>query len=379
MIERAQALVPLLKETARDAEVARRPADRVIDAVKASGLFGMMVPKAYGGHEEDLDTFFEVVLTLSRADASMGWLTGFLIEHNLWMLNSSDKVCETVFDGQNYALAPATLNVGAGAAKPIEGGYQLSGQWQWGTGILHSNWVLAGGMAVHDDAPTPTFFLIPIDDVEAVDTWHMSGMCATGSWDFKVENVFVPAERAIPFQSILDATSGIAERFKAPLYSTPLMPVLGFAAGLPILGAAQSALAHLTEQMRSKLEKNVLRSGTPQPNHAKLLGEVSLKLETAELLMRSVLADVLAKRNQATTEQRNHWLSQQSYAVHMCKAASLQIADVMGASGGHLDNPVQRAVRDIGVASNHVVFSKDNHYTSIGRGLLGQTLRAKIE
>jgi hypothetical protein len=41
-----------------------------------------MVPKAYGGHEEDLDTFFDVVLTLSRADASMGWLTGFLIEHN---------------------------------------------------------------------------------------------------------------------------------------------------------------------------------------------------------------------------------------------------------------------------------------------------------
>jgi len=374
-IEKAEALTTLFRETAREAEIARRPLDRVIEAVRESGLFSLMVPKSFGGHEEDLDTFFDVVLTLSRADASMGWLTGFYIEHNLWLLNYSDDVCKTVFGKENHVLAPSALNIGAGTAEKVAGGYRLSGQWQWGTGIVHGTWVLAGGLAIVNEQPTPTFFLMPVDDVEPIDTWHMTGMCSTGSWDFKIDNVFIPDERAIPFMSIVDNTSGIADRFDGPLYRTPLMPVLGFAAGLPILGAAQSALAEFSSQMRTKLENNVLRAGTPQADVSKLLGEVSLKLETAELVMRDVLRDVMEKRNKASAEERERWLSRQAHAVHVCKEAALQISDATGASGGHLDNPVQRAVRDISVASNHVVFSKDNRYGDIGRKLLGQDTR----
>jgi len=372
LIEKAQALAPLFRDTASEAEIARRPLAHVIDAVKDSGLYAMMVPKSYGGFEEDLDTFFEVVLILSRADASMAWLTGFLIEHNLWALNYPDAVCETVFGDNNYVLAPATLNVGAGRAESVEGGYRLSGQWQWGTGILHSSWVLAGGIAMVNDTPVPTIFLITIEDVEPIDTWFMTGMCATGSWDFKIDNVFVPQERALGFLNILENTTGISERFAGPLYRTPLMPVLGFAAGLPILGAAQAALAEFAAQTRKKIENKVLRLGAPQTDLSSLLGEVSLKVETAELIMRNVLQDVMTKRNKATPEERSHWLAQQGYAVHTCKAAALQIAEATGASGGHLDNPVQRAIRDVSIASNHVIFSKDSRYGDIGRALLGQ-------
>ena len=54
-----------------------------------------------------------------------------------------------------------------------------------------------------------------------------------------------------PFQQFLDASSGITERFPSPLYSTPLMAVLGITAALPILGAAQNVLAEFTGQMRN--------------------------------------------------------------------------------------------------------------------------------
>ena len=92
LIAQAESLAPLLRETAREAEINRKPLDHVIDAVWESGLFALMVPKKFGGHEADLDTFFEVVLTLSRADASMGWITGFYIEHNLWLFNYPEDV-----------------------------------------------------------------------------------------------------------------------------------------------------------------------------------------------------------------------------------------------------------------------------------------------
>lgn len=373
LVDQAEQLVPLLRESAREAELARRPLDRVIDAVRDSGLFALMVPKKYRGHEQDLDTFFEVVLTLSRADASMGWLIGFYIEHNLWLMNYAEDVCERVLDGNDHVLAPATLNIGAGRAKKVDGGYRLSGRWQWGTGLVHGTWVLAGGLAVDAaDKPVPTFFLLPKTDVEPLDTWHVTGMCATGSWDFKINDVFVAEDYALPFAQFLDATSGIAERFSSPLYRTPLMPVLGFAAGLPILGAAQMALAAFSDQVREKIERNAMRVGAPLPDVSGPLGEAALKINTAEVVMRDVLADIMAKRNRATVDKRSYWLSRMAYAVHTCKDAVLQISDETGASGGFLSNPIQRAVRDISIATNHVIFAKSARYGDLGRAMLGQ-------
>ena len=378
-IKLAEQLVPLFRDTAREAEIARQPLDRVIDTVRETGLYSLMVPKTLGGLEQDLDTFFDVVLILSRADASMGWLTGFYIEHNLWLLNFPESVYKEVFGDNNHVLAPATLNIGGGKAEKVDGGYRLSGQWQWGTGIVHSTWVMAGGLVMNDSgAPEPTFFLMPTSDVEPIDTWFTTGMCATGSRDFKLSDVFVPAERATPFQSLLDATSGIADRLSGPLYKTPLMPVLGFAAGLPILGAAQMALTEFSRQMQKKIEKNELRAGTPLPDVSNVIGEAALKIESAELTMRAVLHDVMAKRNTASTAERSHWLSRLAFAVYTCKEAVWQISAETGASGGFLDNPVQRAFRDIAIASNHVVFSRASRYGDVGRAKLGSdTLKGR--
>jgi alkylation response protein AidB-like acyl-CoA dehydrogenase len=373
LIKQAESLAPLLRETAREAEANRKPLDHVIEAIRESGLFSLMVPKQYGGHEADLDVFFDVVLTLSRADASMGWITGFYIEHNLWLFNYAEDVCAKVLDGNDHVLAPAALNIGAGQATKVDGGYVLNGQWQWGTGIVHGTWVLAGGLVMDEvTGPVPTFFLMPKSDVEPIDTWHVTGMCATGSWDFKIDDVFVPDDHALPFQQFLDATSGIAERYSGPLYSTPLMPVLGFAAGLPILGAAQMVLAEFSSQMRHKIENNVLRAGTPLPDVSGIIGEAALKIDTAELVLRDVLAEVMAKRNKATNEERSHWLSRMAYAVYTCKEAVLRMSEETGASGGFLSNPIQRAVRDISIATNHIVFSKAGRYGDVGRAILGQ-------
>lgn len=373
LIERAEALVPLLRDTARDAEVARKPLDHVIDAIRDSGLFSLMVPKRFGGHEQDLDTFFDVALILSRADASMGWLTAFYIEHNLWLFNYPEAVYSRVMGDDSYVLAPAALNIGGGSATRVDGGYRLQGQWQWGTGIVHSTWVMAGGLLVDEaEGPVPTFFLLPTAQVDPVDTWHVTGMCATGSWDFRINDVFVPEDYALPFQQFLDASSGIAERFPSPLYSTPLMAVLGITAALPILGAAQNVLAEFTGQMRQKIDNNVRRAGSPLPDVSGLLGEAALKIETAELLLRDTIADVMTRRNKATNAERGHWLSRMAYAAFTCKEAVLALSEETGASGGFLSNPIQRAVRDVSIASNHVVFSKSSRYGDVGRGLLDQ-------
>jgi len=171
LIEAAEKLAPLLREKAREAEIARKPLDEVINAIRDSQLFSLMVPKCYGGHEADLDTFFEVSLILSRADASMGWLVSFYLEHCFWFCGFPEKFQKELFAEQSYVLAPVTLNLAGGTAKQVEGGYRVSGQWPWGTGVVHADWVVVGAPLVNEDGPQgPYFFALPREEVETIDT-----------------------------------------------------------------------------------------------------------------------------------------------------------------------------------------------------------------
>ncbi len=382
LIEAAEKLVPLLREKAREAELARRPLDEVIDAVRESGLFSLMIPKCYGGHEADLDTFFEVALTLSRADASMGWLIGFYIEHGFWFCGYPESFQKELYANANYILAPGALNFAGGKATKEEGGYRLDGLWQWGTGIVHADWVMAGALVQEGDAPPmPLFFALPVEDTEAADdTWHVSGMCGTGSWDFRIDDVFVPDTRVVSMLELMNATGEASRLHTAPLYRTPLMPVLGFAAGLPLLGAAQMALDEYRSQTKAKIASNPAPPGSMDRNQGKppVVARAALDIEAAELLFRGVLADVMAKRNEASMETRTAWLTKMAHAVFMCRDAVQDIASVTGASGSRLDNPIQRALRDIAAGSNHALFDRESRYADYGRLLLDQPVQSMM-
>lgn len=378
LIEAAEKLVPLLRAKAREAELARRPLDEVIDAVRESGLFSLMVPKCYGGHEADIDTFFEVALTLSRADASMGWLIGFYIEHAFWLCGYPESFQKELFSDRDYVLAPATLNVAGGKATKVDGGYRLDGQWQWGTGIIHAEWVLAGALMFDESAqPVPTFFALPREDVETVDTWHVAGMCGTGSFDIRIDDVFVPETRTVSMFELVNA-SGEARRLHAgSLYRTPLLPVLGFAAGLPMLGAAQMARDEYLSQTKAKIDSSQLPAGGMDRLQGKpsVVASAALSIDAAELVFRDVLADILAQRDDASIEARITWLTRMGHAVFMCREAVQDICSVTGASGSRLDNPIQRALRDVSTGSNHVIFDRESRYADYGRLLLGQPIQ----
>jgi len=375
LIESAERLAPLLRAKAREAELARRPLDEVIDAVRESGLFSLMVPKSHGGCEADLYTFFEVSLTLSRADASMGWLIGFYIEHAFWFCGYPERFQNEVFADRNYVLSPATLNVAGGKATKVDGGYRLDGQWQWGTGIIHADWVLAGALVVEEGSPPlPYFFALPREEVEAVDTWHVAGMCGTGSFDMRIDDVFVPETRTVSMLELVNATGEARRLHSAPLYRTPLIPILGFAAALPMLGAAQMARDEYFSQTKAKINASEPPAGALEKLQGKpsVVASASLSIDAAELVLRDVLADVMAQRDQASMETRITWLTRMGHAVFMCREAVQDICSVTGASGSRLDNPIQRAMRDITTGSNHVIFDRESRYADYGRLLLGQ-------
>lgn len=378
LIQQAADLAPLLRRTAREAEQARRPLDEVIDAVRDTDLLGMMAPKRYGGLEMDLDTFFDVVLELSTADASMGWLIGFYIEHNFWYCHYPQQVQDAVYGDANYALAPGTLNIAGGSAEKVEGGYRLNGRWQWGTGIVHATWVMVGALVQEaENEIVPKFFLIPRDQVTAIDNWHISGMCATGSQDIQVEDVFVSEDYAQSFMDMLNATTGITERYDAPIYKTPMLQLLCFAAAVPILGAAKMALEEFRQQTIPKFKTGDASGRNPTGKYLPT-AEAAMTIEAAELLMRNTMSDLMTHRVGATMEMRGAWSAKIAHAVFMCRDAVQSICMNAGASGHFLDNPIQRASRDISAAACHVVFDKNTRYGDYGAILFEQPVTSVL-
>jgi len=54
----ARALLPVLRERARETELLRRVPDETIRELQAAGLFKVLQPACYGGFEADMATFF---------------------------------------------------------------------------------------------------------------------------------------------------------------------------------------------------------------------------------------------------------------------------------------------------------------------------------
>ncbi|MEM9177092.1 MAG: hypothetical protein AAGC67_17880 [Myxococcota bacterium] len=378
LIEAAERLIPLLREKAREAEIARRPLDEVIDAIRASGLFSLMVPRCYGGHEADLDTFFEVSLALSRGDASMGWLLSFYMEHSFWFCGFPEPFQKELFANRSYVLAPGSLSMAGGSATKTDGGYRLSGRWEWGTGIVHAEWVFVGAyMKDEEGHVAPLFFALPRDEVKAVDTWYVAGMCSTGSYDIEIDDVFVPIGRTVDMLDLMEANA--ASRFHdGPLYRTPLVPILGFASALPVLGAAQAALEAYWERTKAKIAANELRGGGTVKDEGKpsVAADAALRVETAELILRDVLRDVMAQRNQASRETRSGWVTRMAHAVFMCRSAVQDVVSISGASGARLESPIQRALRDITTGSNHIIFDRESRFADYGRTKLEQPIQS---
>ena len=75
VLERAQALVPLLRERAAEGEAARTMPTDVVEEVREAGLFHLAMPASLGGPPEPPETILQVMEELSAADGSAGWTT----------------------------------------------------------------------------------------------------------------------------------------------------------------------------------------------------------------------------------------------------------------------------------------------------------------
>jgi alkylation response protein AidB-like acyl-CoA dehydrogenase len=367
IIDRVRALAPGFRKRAEAAEEARRIPNESAQEMLAAGIARILVPPRFGGYGLSLDTWLDVTLEISKADASHGWCASLIIHHPHIVGMFPDEAQKAIWaDGPDVAIA-ASVQPKAKVTRAA-GGYRISCQDSaFASGVGHSSWVFIGGF-VHDGAaPEWTLFLIPPGEYSVRDTWFTAGMRATGRNTIVTDNVFVPKTRVLSLSLLRDGKGPGGMVNENPIFRLPFFSYSPLTFAAPMVGAAQGAYAYFREWTKTRTAAGgvaVAEKTSVQVQMARAAAD----LDAAELLLRrathvppqGVSAQLLARviRDYARVSE-------------LAVGAIDTLISLSGTAGFATSNPIQRAWRDIHFASMHIGLNTENNFAHFGRTELG--------
>jgi alkylation response protein AidB-like acyl-CoA dehydrogenase len=208
ILSNAHRIAPLLREHAAEVEAARRLTTPVVDALRDSGVFRMSMPRSWGGPEVDLLAQVEILEVLSRADASAGWCAMIGSDSGFYGAALHEAAGRELYPDLDAVTAGWVIP--AGKLEVTDHGYRLSGRWSFGSGCTHAD-VISGGALVTEDGvprlgpdgqPEWRIALLPVTQVQVHDTWYTTGLCGSGSNDYSIDEIFVPAGHTFALNEI---------------------------------------------------------------------------------------------------------------------------------------------------------------------------------
>jgi alkylation response protein AidB-like acyl-CoA dehydrogenase len=320
----------------------------------------LLLPKRYGGSQAEFPEILEAVRLMAHGCTSSAWTLGFYTLHN-WMLSLFGEQAQDEVFADGPVLCPAPL-APTGRAMPEIGGVRLTGRWSWATGIMNADWVLVGAVCGPDDARYPALVLLPVADVAVEDVWHTAGMCATGSNDVIVDDVWVPEHRLVAVTDIYGGTAPGAELHDAAVYRWPMVPALALTAAMPALGSAELVADLFARRLNERVIAYSGAAQKDQPAAQVRLGDARARLHAMRALADSAAEDIQARVDNGERIGRKVRAGVRVAAAHVVHESRSVIADLLEASGASaqfLDHPLQRAKRDVDVIAGHVVFDYD--------------------
>ena len=357
-LDRVRALLPALRERASRAEQLRRLPDDTFADFQEAGLFRALQPKRYGGYELDPGVFYQAVTEVGAVCGSSGWILGVLGVHN-WHLAILDPRAQEDVWGADDSVQLSTSLAPTGVVERVEGGFRMRGRWSFSSGCDYCRWAVLGGAvppAAPGEPPDPRVFLLPRRDYRIDDNWHVMGLCATGSKDIVVQDAVVPEYRTHSYRDAFALNHPGAAVNTAPLYRLPFGLIFTYGIVSPAIGAAQGALSAFREQVAKRINVRDGSRAVEDPFMQYRLAEAAAEIDAARDRMLANFAEMMrlayaGAEIPLANRARYRWDSGKAIERSV-RAADL----IFEASGGHgifLDNPIQRAWRDVHAMRAH--------------------------
>jgi alkylation response protein AidB-like acyl-CoA dehydrogenase len=378
LTQRLQAVLPNIRARREDIERERRLPRDLVGACRDTGVFALEVPRAFGGAEATPAEVLAAIELVAAADGSTGWCVGLGVANNGMAGVMREAGAREAF--ADPRAPSAGVFAPSGAAVRSEGGARVSGRWQFASGITHADWVWLGCMVMENDKPRMTemgpeiiHVMIPTSSVEIHDTWHVSGLCGTGSHDLSARDVFVPEARIF---HIADPSTYRPE----PLYHLP--PIGWFVAHCAAvgLGIARGALDELIELAQTRV---------PTFSTAVLADRPAAQLELARAeadlgAARAFLHDAIEAQWRAVSAGREPTPREVAlgrlascHAANTAAEVTRKAATLAGGSAIFTASPFQRHVRDAEAVAHHFTVAA-SVWEDAGRVLMGRAAQAPM-
>jgi alkylation response protein AidB-like acyl-CoA dehydrogenase len=375
VISRAEALRPVVEAASNEIEETRRLPPSLLDKLHEARLFRLLLPKSSDGIETDPVTFFHVIETIARGDASTAWCLSQAGGCAMSAAYLDLPVARAIFGDDPRAV----LAWGPGPkVKAIEcqGGYRVSGVWAFASGGRHATWLGAhcpifkadGSPRLEENGrQQERTMLVRTGDVQWTDIWNTVGLRGTASDQFALDDFFVPADHSITRDFEREC------RESGPLYrmGAGTCYQVGFAA--VACGIARGALDCFLDVARNKVPrglKSPLRdNAVVQSNLAQ--AEVNLRAARAFVLqsMAAIWKDLSAGAT-ITVEQRITVRMAATNAIHKAKDAVDFAYNAAGATAIFENHPLERRFRDIHTVTQQLQ-GRLSHFETVGAWMMG--------
>ena len=325
-VERARSIVGTLADEAPRAESDRRLSTDAVAALHDAGMFELLTPATHGGPEAGLTAQVEALLVISEADPAAGWVQMVSNAH-VWIVGSFPPACQAeVFAAGPSVVVPGTL-AAQGRATRVDGGWRLSGRWQFASGVDHGDWLMIGAVAdqrLPESGERGIHVVAPKVDVTVDDTWYTLGLRGTGSKDLVAEDVFVPDHRAMETRILFDGRSPHGEGHRTKLNRLPVLACLATQLAASVVGLATGALELHIDRTAARRHTYTGAPVADAPAVAMRVAESSTEIEMARRLVRASAARcdrVGMTGERPTIDERAELLWHAAYAVELCRRA----------------------------------------------------------
>lgn len=375
LLRRARALVPVLAARADQGNELRRIPDETIRDFQEAGLFRILQPKRYGGYELSPNLFYDVVMTLAEGDMSAAWVYSVVGVHPWQMALFDDRAQQEVWGKDDSTLIASTY-MPTGRARRVEGGFRFSGRWGYSSGSDHCEWVFLGGLVETEpgepmDART---WLVPRSDFEIVDTWHTTGLKATGSKDIIVKDAFIPEHRTLKMLDCFMCQGPGQAVNTAPLYKMPFGQVFPRAVSTASIGALQGMLDAFVETGKQRV--NVMGMSMAKEPIAQLaIAEAVNAIDEMKTILHRNFERIYgyAERGEAMPmDERVKYKFQATYPPERVAELAARLFKAAGGAAVYAKSPFGRFLNDINTGRQHANNQYQFYGANYGKLLLGQ-------
>ncbi len=370
ILDRAKELVPILKAASIEIENNRRLPETIVDLLRSSGVFRAAMPKEWGGPELNSMQQTQLIETIATGDVSAAWCSMIGMDSGIYSGFLPPDIAKNIYP--RLDMANSGWIHPQGKAERVDGGYLLSGNWRFGSGITHCD-VLVAGVAVYSNgiaeidpitkkAPHWRVMIAKPEQFLINDSWFTTGLAGSGSLDYSVDSLFIPESHSFSF----------AEPYRTGPLHIASDAILRKMSGIP-LGMARACIDYVLELAPNKIDRETKQPWAKDYRFQAAIASAEIELYAARSAVYSSLErqwDQLEQGKDVSNEDRVLTALARYNAFQTARSIVQKMYNLVGGSSIYKPSPLDRWLRDSQTMCQHAV-AQDSILQLTGNVLVG--------